>query len=186
LARKVDHEHYYLALAPVAAVFIARALSAIATVPLGDRCYVTGRQASVGLAVALFATDAVACRSTFRDPREWTHVKSAAAAVRELTPRDGLVVGHSSVLFYADRRGFAFDARSGDVAYLLGTFGESRAAPTAIDLIEFYRQRGATHFVELLGSNREHDRTELFESIRSRYRVLRDEPGKFLVVALNE
>jgi hypothetical protein len=113
-------------------------------------------------------------------------VKEAAAAVREATQHDGLVVGHSSVLFYADRRGFAFDARPGDVEYLLGTFGESRAAPDAIDLIEFYRQRGATHFVELLGSNREHDHPGLFEFVRSHYCVLRDEPGKFLVVALNE
>src|SRR5262249_5371177 len=106
LIRKLDHEHYYLALAPVAAVFIARALVAIAGAPLGTWFYMNGKVAAVGLAAGLLASDLLACVSTFRVPSEWQHVREAAAAARECTPADALVAGHSAVLFYADRRGF--------------------------------------------------------------------------------
>jgi len=183
LVRKVDHEHYYLALAPAAAVFIARALVALAAAPLATRCYVTGKQAAAALGVALVATDALSCQSTFRAPREWRHVMEASAAARELTPPDSLVVAHSSVLYYADRRGFAMDYSPSDVAYLLSTFGQTPAAPTANDLVEFYRGRGATHFVELLGM-REH--SDALDLLRLRYRVVREAPGQFIVVALDD
>jgi hypothetical protein len=186
LVRKLDHEHYYLALAPVAAVFIARALVAIATAPLATQCYVSGRTAAVGLGVCLLALNALACRSTFQTPKEWRSVTAAAAAARELVPADARVAAHSSVLFYADRRGFTFAYGPDEIEYLFGTWAERGRENTPASLLEFYREQGADYFVELLGTGRELKNTEFFEYVRSQFVVLRDAPAEFIVVALRE
>jgi 4-amino-4-deoxy-L-arabinose transferase-like glycosyltransferase len=186
LMRKLDHEHYYLALAPVAAVFIGRALVTIAAAPLSAQCYVSGRIAAIILGLALFASDAIACRSTFRDPSEWRHVTAAAAATRACTPPGALVAGHSSVLFYADRRGFTYAYGKDEIEYLFGTWGERNRRCTPEELLEFYRQQGAQYFVELLGTNRERDNAMFFDYVRRRYEVVREQPGQFVVVSLSD
>jgi len=183
LMRKVDHEHYYMAIAPIAAVFIARALIVLSAIPSNARLLLSGRQMAVALAAGLVFTDVLAVRSTYRDPREWQFVTEAAAAVRELTPPQALIISPSSVLFYADRRGFAMDYAPADVAYLFSTFGVMSESVAPTELVEFYRSQGATHFIELLG-RREH--REVLDTLRSRFRLLREEPGKFIVFALDD
>jgi hypothetical protein len=186
LVRKLDHEHYYLAIAPVAAVFMARSLAALWESPLARRFYVSGSWAAAILGLLLLASDCLACRSTFRDPAEWRHVTTTAAAVRDCTPPGALVAAHSSVLFYADRRGFTVAYNRDEIEYLLGTWGERDIAPIPENLLEFYRRRGAEYFVELLGTNRELDNAAFFETVRGRYRIVREVPGKFLIVSLHE
>jgi len=184
LVRKLDHEHYYLALAPVAAVFIARALAAIAAAPLVKQCYVSGRTAAVGLGIGLVACNALASRSTFRVPSEWRSVTAAAAAARELIPPDARVAAHSSVLFYADRRGFTVAYGPDEIEYLFETWGERTNEPTPTALLEFYRRQGAEYFVELLGTARERNNPAFLDYVRTHYRVVREEPGQYVVVDL--
>ncbi|GEM_PF-904237 len=184
LVRKVDHEHYYLALAPVSAVFIARALATLARAAIDERFYVTGRVAAGLAGAGLAVLNLAAVASTFRTPREWRHVESAAATVRQLTPPDALVAGHSSVLFYAGRRGFTFAYGPDEIEYLFGTWRVAAEQCSPQALLEFYRQQGATHFVELLGTNRERENREFLAHIRATCPVLWEEPGKFLLVAL--
>jgi 4-amino-4-deoxy-L-arabinose transferase-like glycosyltransferase len=184
LVRKLDHEHYYLALAPVAAVFIARALVALAAAPLAGLCYVGGRTVAVGLGVGLVACNALASRSTFRVPGEWRSVIAAATSARELIPPDAKVAAHSSVLFYADRRGFTMAYGPDEIEYLFGTWGQRTNEPNPTALIEFYRRYGAEYFVELLGTGREQDNSGFLDYLRTHYRVVREEPGQYLVVDL--
>ena len=184
LVRELDHEHYYLALAPVAAVFIARALVCLYSAQLSDRLHLTGRMAAVSLAGLLLCTDVLACKSTFRIPSEWRHVQEAAKAARLDIPRDSLVAGHSAVLFYADRRGFPMAYKPHEVKYLFGTWGQQRDESDPIALLDFYRDQGAEYFVELLGTVRERDNLDLFDYVRKQYRVVAESPGKYLVVSL--
>jgi hypothetical protein len=184
LVRKVDHEHYYLALAPVSAAFIARALATLARAAIDERFYVSGRVAAGLAAAGLVVLNLAAVASTFRTPREWRHVESAAAAVRQLTPPDALVAGHSSVLFYAGRRGFTFAYGPDEIEYLFGTWRAAAAECSPQALLEFYRQQGATHFVELLGTNRERENRGFLAHIRATCPVRSEERGKFLLVAL--
>jgi 4-amino-4-deoxy-L-arabinose transferase-like glycosyltransferase len=186
LVRKLDHEHYYLALAPVASVFAARALCALAAAPMGARFYVTGSMAAFGLGAGLLATNLLASVSTFLVPSEWRHVTAAAAAARECTPPDALVAAHSSVLFYADRRGFTVAYEPHEVGYLLSTWGRPSGDATPTELLDFYRERGAAYFVELLGTSRERNNRAFFEHVRAHYRVVREEPGQFLIVSLGD
>ncbi|MBI3468573.1 MAG: glycosyltransferase family 39 protein [Planctomycetes bacterium] len=183
LVRKLDHEHYYLALAPVAAVFIARALVSISAAPLAGRFYVTGPVAASVLAVALLGSDLLACASTYRTPTEWQHVPAAAAAVRECTPPSARVVGHSSVLFYADRRGWNMVYRPQEVSFLFETWGRQPTDPTPGTLLEFYRSQDTDYLVELLGTARERSHAEFIDFVRDRYRVIREVPGKYSVAA---
>jgi hypothetical protein len=185
LIRKLDHEHYYLALAPPAALCIARALVAIARAPLAGSFYVSGRTAAAGLAAALVAGNLLACVSTFRTPAEWEHVTSAAAAVRECTPPDASVAaGHPSVLFYAERRGFSMLYRPHEVQFLFETWGETSSKPTPAKLLDFYRSQGAEYFVELLGPKRQQTNGGFMDHVRMRYPVLREVPGEYAIVAL--
>lgn len=184
LLRKLDHEHYYLALAPVSAVFIARALGAVFHAPLSDRLYVGGRPAAAALALALLSCNFLACRSTFRTPAEWSHVTEAAQAARQCTPPGALVASHSSVLFYADRRGFATVYAPHEIQYSFRTWGQTTSYANPVELLEFYRHHGADYLVELLGTGRELDNPGFFGYIRQRYQVVREVPGKYLVIAL--
>jgi hypothetical protein len=184
LLRKLDHEHYYLAVAPVAAVFMGRALVAIARASLDLHCYVRGPAAAAILGMALVVNDWLAFRSTFHVPPEWRDVVAAAEAAHECTPPDSYLAAHSSVLFYADRRGFSFAYGRDEIDYLLGTWSKKQSDPTPEALLEFYRRQGAEYFVELLGTNREQDNAEFFDYVRSHYEILRMEPGKYVVASL--
>jgi 4-amino-4-deoxy-L-arabinose transferase-like glycosyltransferase len=186
LIRKLDHEHYYLAGAPVAAVFAARAIRAIGQAPLGGRLYLGGRAIAALSLVLYFGASMVACASTYRVPAEWNHVLDAAHAARTVTEPDALVAGHSSVLFYADRRGFTFAYGPDEIEYLFGTWGKRPAEASPMELLDFYRGQGADYFVELLGTNREHSNREFFERVRQRFQVVAESPGQFMVVALRE
>jgi hypothetical protein len=184
LVRKLDHEHYYLALAPIAALFIARALVMLGRSCLASQFYVNGRVAAAVVAAGLAASTVLASASTYRTPREWRHVVSAAAAVRQRTPPDALVAGHSAVLFYAGRRGFTFAYGPDEIEYLFGTWRANATDFSPDALLEFYRRQGATYFVELLGTNRERENQVFFRNVRSRYPIVYEETGDFTIYEL--
>jgi hypothetical protein len=115
---------------------------------------------------------------------EWRNVTAAAEATRTCTPPDSLVAAHSSLLFYAGRRGFSFAYGRDEIGYLLSTWRQQETAETPEHLLEFYRQQGAEYFVELLGTNRERDNPAFFEYVRTHYEILRMEPGRYMVACL--
>ena len=184
LVRKLDHEHYYLAIAPLAAVFIARALCLLYSAPLSSRLHLNGKCIAVGLGWALVITNLLASKSTFTIPDEWRHVPEAAHAARNCTSPDTLLAGHSAVLFYANRRGFSMAYKPHEIAYLFGTWSEKKSRMKPFELLDFYRRQGADYYVELLGTVRELDNLRLFEQIRHRYNVVEEVPGKYVVVSL--
>jgi hypothetical protein len=177
LVRKLDHEHYYLAFAPLAALFAARGIGGFVRGLPG----VVGPAARVALASLLFAAGLVTARSTFRTPSEWAHVPDAARALRGRTPPRSLVVAHASVLFYADRRGFPVAHDSHDVQYLLGTWDVATADPEPRQLVEFYARRGAAYLLELRGTTPESRHPQYFRWLAARLPVIEDRPGQFLL-----
>jgi hypothetical protein len=90
------------------------------------------------------------------------------------------------VLFYADRRGFAMAYRPHEVQYLFGTWEKPESGTDPSALLEFYRRQGAQYFVELLGTDTERENAEFMEHVRSNYRIVKDSPGKYLLVALRD
>jgi hypothetical protein len=167
-------------------VFIARAIGLLFEAPLATRLFVTGRTAAIGLAVALLGSNCLACRSTFRDPAEWRNVTRAAQQVQAIVPQGALVAAHSSVLFYADRRGFTFAYGPDEIDYLFGTWGKSELETTPEQLLDFYRRQGARYFVELLGTDRERNNRAFFDYVITHYQVVAMEPEKYLIASLAE
>ncbi len=122
LLRKADHEHYYLVLLPAGA-----AAAAVLVDRLRNREGSLGKlvwPVAAGLcSVAVVVAGRVAW-STRQVPNEWRDVLAAAAELRRLTRAEELVVGHSSVLFYADRRGYAVAHRPADIRQWLLKWGQ--------------------------------------------------------------
>lgn len=59
LARKLDHEHYYFAIVPVAAVFIARALAVLYRADLSKQFLLSGRGLAISAGIALVAINLI-------------------------------------------------------------------------------------------------------------------------------
>lgn len=151
LVRKLDHEHYYLSIAPLAAIGAAvgcELLHRVLRSVSGSGFAAT----AIGFTIAgLLGSGSYIARSTYSTPTEWRHVTAAAAALQRVTSAQAVVAAHASVLFYADRRGYPVAWSAADVAMLLAKVGEHRDMPMAADLIEAYRRRGATYVAEVDG-----------------------------------
>jgi hypothetical protein len=162
LAGKAHHEYYWLILAPLAAVGIARAL---APLPKGW---------AVAAWVAFAALAFVQVRSTWRTPPEWSHLEEAAALVREYVPEDAPVVAPEALLFASDRRGCRLEFGREAAARAASEWGGQLDPADPLALVEFYRGRGA-RYLAVLGSD-----DAWRARVRRRYRVVIDRPGVLL------
>jgi hypothetical protein len=175
LAGKIHHEYYWLALAPVAAVGVGRALSGM---------WARSRVAAVGAGVGMVVLSLLQSLSTWRTPPEWSALPEAARAVRAVVPRDAWLVAPEALLFAADRRGGRLEFGPDAARRAVGEWGQSLDGDNPLALVEFYRARGA-RFVADLGPGTDRARLALHEAIRRRYNVVVDQDG-VLIAALTD
>jgi 4-amino-4-deoxy-L-arabinose transferase-like glycosyltransferase len=167
LAQKLHHEYYWLVVAPVAAVGVARALDWLAGM---------NRAGAIVLAVALVLLCFWQVRATWRTPPEWTDLEAAANSVKTIVPPSALVVAPEALLFQADRRGcrMEWDYPAVERAACEWPAGEDVATP--IELLVYYRRQGARYFADLGSRGADPRRKGLHDAVRRRYKVIVDRP----------
>ena len=104
LAAKWHHGYYWLAVAPVAAVGVARGLAAIARA--GEPRL--GRPLAAGLGAVLVGLAALQAAPTWRDPPEWRTVRDLPDLLPTPLP-NWLVIAPEAALYYIDRPGFRLE-----------------------------------------------------------------------------
>jgi hypothetical protein len=167
LAGKLHHEYYWLPVAPVAAVGVARVL---------DRL-LTYRRAVAGSVAGLFVLLAVVqTRSTWQIPSEWGNLEQAGKAVSAIVPREASVAASEALLFQADRRGCRMEWTNDAARRAAGEWMGSPGVENPLDLIEYYRSRGACYFADLGSRDPLSPRKGLHDAVRRRYKVIVDSP----------
>jgi 4-amino-4-deoxy-L-arabinose transferase-like glycosyltransferase len=174
LAAKLNHEYYWLALVPVAAVGVGRALVDLAG--RGDVARAGAVLLGTGFAVMAFLGSA----STWQTPPEWAPLDQAVEVVRRHVPRTSWVVAPEALLFAADRRGCRLELGGRSAARAAGEWGGSLHEADPAALVAFYRDRGARYFADVVPAEPDGHRVALHAAIRRRYRVLVDRPGVLL------
>jgi 4-amino-4-deoxy-L-arabinose transferase-like glycosyltransferase len=176
LAGKLHHEYYWLPLAPVAAVGVARALELI----LLYRRVLAGAVAGVLVVLCV-----VQVRSTWRTPAEWESLEPAARAVRDTVPPEAWVAASEALLYQADRRGCRMEWTDDAAARAAGEWGARAQVEGPLDLIDYYRLRGARYFADVASRDPLSGRRGLHDSVRRRYKVIVDNP-EVLIADLSE
>jgi hypothetical protein len=176
----LHHEYYYLALAPVAALGVSRALVLMQQ----------GRPALVsGTGLAFLVLCGLQTRTTWQTPAEWAGLDQAAAAIRRVAPPGALVVAPEALLFAADRRGCRLELTPAAVRRAAGEWNAVLECPRAAALVAFYKGRGARFVALPAGGAEPHAndpaRLALQEAIRRRYKILVDSP-LILIAALDD
>lgn len=167
LAGKLHHEYYWLILAPVVAVGIGQTLDRLAArYPAGA--------AALGAALVLVCWFGV--RSTWRTPPEWSDLAAAARAVAQVVPREAWVASSEAMLYESDRRGCRMEWTEPAAQRAAGEWGGEHHVRCPLDLLAFYRLRGARFFADLGDGNAGHSRKVLHDAIRRRYKVIVDSP----------
>jgi hypothetical protein len=167
LAKKSHHEYYWLVLAPVAAVGVGRAL---------DRLTEIHRGLALGATVVLLALSWLQVRTTWRTPYEWRGLVQAGRVLATAVPPDFWIAGPEALLFQADRRGCRMEWTSSAARRAAGEWMIKEDVDGPLELIEFYRQRGARYFADLGDSAEGVRRKDLHDAVRRRYKVIVDFP----------
>jgi hypothetical protein len=184
LAGKLHHEYYWLALAPVSAVGVGRAVVHLAWLGKPRRC------AAAAAAIALVVLSLIQAASTWQTPPMWSSLLEAAAVVRAHVSSSELLIAPEALLYYADRRGFRIEYDSAAVARVARELGDRTILnlgrdAQALDLIALYQERGAHYFADVIGPFEGPKRKALHEAIRekvnSRLEVLVDRPDVVLI-----
>ena len=177
LAEKLHHEYYWLVLAPVVAAGLGRALVRLA---------VRDRRLAAAVAFGLLVMSAVLTRSTWQTPSEWKDLESAARCVQEVVPGDVWLVAPEPLLFQADRRGCRLEFTGQASRRAAAEWGEAEPPDIRdpLDLIEFYRRRGARFVADVGAGEGDNRRSALHEGIRRSYKVVVDR-ASILIAELN-
>jgi 4-amino-4-deoxy-L-arabinose transferase-like glycosyltransferase len=167
LAEKLHHEYYWLLVAPVAAVGIGRCLAGLAQVNPG---------VAIAVAGSLVLLSWVQVRSTWRTPAELRGLDRAAVTVAATVPAESWVVAPEALLFQADRRGCRMEWSAAAAARAAGEWEAGRQVDGPLELVEFYRRRGARYFADLGCHKSDLTREGLHDAVRRRYKVIVDRP----------
>lgn len=165
MAAKLHHEYYWLALAPVMALGLARCVGWLA----GQGSL--GRFTSIALSLLFASLCVYFSRSTWQTPAEWVSIKLAAREVRRLTPPDSLVVAPEVLLYQADRRGCRLEFTESAARRAAGEWRSLNKVVSPGDLVRFYREQGATHFADVIPREPSPGRLALHAEVRRRYKV---------------
>ena len=103
LASKWHHSYYWVVVAPLAAVGVARGLACLAK--LGR----SGGLLAAGLGSALLGLCLFQSVSTWRTPVEWANLVEAADEIKRRMPLGQLVIAPEALLYYADCRGYRLE-----------------------------------------------------------------------------
>ena len=172
MAAKLHHEYYFLIAAPAAAAGVGLALDRLAAA--GGR----GRLISAAAAAGLIFLAFVQARSTWRTPPEWAGLEAAARAVADSTPSDAWIVAPEALLFQSDRRGCRLEWTVPAARRAAGEWDADAAGSVGgpIDLLDYYRRRGARYFADLGDRPGDERRMALHDAVRRRYKVIIDRP----------
>jgi hypothetical protein len=176
LAGKLHHEYYWLPLAPVVAVGVARAIEVV----LGRGRVFAGVLAGLLVVLSLFQT-----RSTWWTPPEWRSLDFAASALKGAVADETWVAASEALLYQADRRGCRMEWTDDAAVRAAGEWGAGRAVKSPFDLIEYYRRCGARYFADLGCGDSLSQRKGLHDAVRRRYKVIVDSP-EVLIAELSE
>lgn len=172
VGEKLRHEYYWLCLAPVVAAGLGiawnRMDAKLPAIALGTSLIFAG------LCLALSI-------STWRTPDEWKNLDRAARAVALSAPGDGWLVAPEALLYQARRRGCRLeysDKASARAGREWG--GEGEVVRTPLELVEFYRTKGAEWLADVGAGPDDAPRMALHAGIRRRYKVVVDRPEVFL------
>jgi hypothetical protein len=174
LAAKWHHEYYWIAFAPLVGVGIARALVDLAGQGRA------GRMVGVVLGAGLLSLAIAQTASTWKTPPEWAGLDRVADAVQRHVPRNALVVAPEAVLYAADRHGCRLEFDNAGSRRAAGEWGGSLEHGSGEELVNFYRDHGASFVADLTGSTLSKRRQALHAAIRERYTVLVDQSGVLL------
>ncbi len=184
LSAKLHHEYYWLALAPVIAVGVARCL-----VRLAERGWPV---LVVCLGEVLLAQAAAFAVSSYRTPDSWQYLQQAAPELQKL-PADALIVAPEALLYMADRKGCRLEVSDAAARRAAGEWGDPREAAgvdSAIALVDFYRRHGATHFADVYADSNSRlpfnpRRLTLQAAILNRYKILVKRRDELLLADLS-
>lgn len=167
LAAKAHHEYYWVALAPVAAVGIGRAIAQVSR---------WRPVAGVASLLVLIVFGLAQSRSTWATPVEWAAWREARTAIARFVPRDEPLIAPEALLYLADRHGCRLEIGREAQERAAREWGQRIVATDPIALIDFYQDHGAVYFADLLDPS-DLRRTELHNSIRKRFIIWYDESG---------
>ncbi len=102
LAAKWHHGYYWIVVAPLVAVGVARLLAAL------GRSGTPGRAAAVGLGFVLLGLSGYQASSTWRTPLEWEGLAARGDLLPTMFP-NWILIAPEAVLFYAERPGFRLE-----------------------------------------------------------------------------
>ncbi len=161
LAGKMHHEYYWLFLAPVVAFGIANALDRLANNSF--------RLTAVG-ALALLCM--VQVRSTWRMPADWAGLQSAARAVAAVVPPEDWIASPEALIYQADRRGCRMESTAPAARRAAGEWQAGNWVNDPVELLAYYRERGARYFADLGNTRGDPSQLALHEFVRRRYKVI--------------
>ena len=179
LAAKLHHEYYFLILAPLVAVGMVNAFAWIAS---------QGAEARLAVAplVLGFMIGCHLCSaSTWVTPREWTGIVEAGRVVAERVDKNSQFVAPEALIYYSDRKGCRLEYTRSSASRAASEWGVVAKVGEPIELVEFYRSRGAEYFADLAFDDASPDRLALHNAVRRRYNVVIDRPGLLLARLTN-
>ena len=202
LAGKAHHEYYWIALAPVVAVWgmigadravwflfyvfgirnkadgLAKLLS---ETPLPAEL-VDAPRAAFRVLPILFAFLLIAVIPYHYDPTppEWAAWGEAVAAIHASVPEGTLLAAPEALLFLGDRKGCRLEYEPRSAVRAAGEWGGKIEPDDPLALLEFYRSKNARFVCDLWPVGDEPNRRALHDAIRGRYNVITDRDGVLL------
>ena len=189
LSAKWHHAYYWMVVAPLAAVGLARGVAHLWSRPT------FGKPVATTLGLSFLALCWTQSASTWKTPEEWASLVEAAREIAAVVPRskEELLVAPEALLYYSDRRGFRLEFDPDAIRRAAGEWGESiPESDDPLKLVDFYRTQVSRHYdrpgwwyasvshVADIGTAVEGPKRRAWrEAIRARpgYRVLVDRPG---------
>ena len=174
LSAKLHHEYYLLILAPVIAVGL---INTLARIGRGGRW---GRLVAGILAASFVAGCWLGSASTWKTPREWSGIAEAGREIGEKVGEDRWIVAPEALIYEANRKGCRLEYTSLSARRAAIEWGVEWTGEQPIDLVEFYRARGADYFADLAFDDEPLERRGLHNAVRRRYKIMIDRPGLLL------
>jgi Dolichyl-phosphate-mannose-protein mannosyltransferase len=177
LAGKLHHEYYWLILTPAVAAGIGRGWTRLAESQWG---------LAWGIGLAFFLSSLFLSRSTWQTPAEWNHLETAALRVQDVVPAGSWLVASEPLLYQADRVGcrLEFTATAAARAAAEWPRTDKGRINGPLDLIDFYRTKGARFVADVVPDPGDERRKALHDAIRRRYKI-RVDCASVIIAELN-
>jgi 4-amino-4-deoxy-L-arabinose transferase-like glycosyltransferase len=177
LAEKLHHEYYWLCLAPVVAAGLGLAWSRLAARDL---------RLAAAAALGFGALGAAFSASTWRTPEEWEALARAGEVVAATTAPGDWIVAPEPLIYQSNRRGCRLEFTPPAAERAAAEWGAGARVADPLELIEFYRSRGARWVADVGAAAGDERRMALHEGIRRRYKIWMDRPDLLLAELASE